>query len=71
MQEQVAQLDRLARLRRFLSPKVADLIVGGKLDDPLATHRREVVGVAARIFAILHGELVEQSASSPLLSSSR
>jgi adenylate cyclase len=33
----------LARLRRFLSPKVADLIVAGKLDDPLATHRREVV----------------------------
>jgi class 3 adenylate cyclase len=45
VQEQVAQLDRLARLRRFLSPKVADLIVTGKLDDPLATHRREVVVV--------------------------
>jgi DNA-binding response OmpR family regulator len=43
VQEQVAQLGRLARLRRFLSPKVADLIVAGKLDDPLATHRREVV----------------------------
>lgn len=45
VEEQVAQLDRLARLRRFLSPKVADLIVTGKLDDPLATHRREVVVV--------------------------
>ncbi len=33
---------RLARLRRFLSPKVADLIVAGQLDDPLATRRREV-----------------------------
>jgi adenylate cyclase len=43
VQEQVAQLERLARLRRFLSPKVADLIVAGTLDDPLATHRREVV----------------------------
>jgi adenylate cyclase len=41
--EQVEQLDRLARLRRFLSPKVADLIVAGKLDDPMATRRREVV----------------------------
>jgi len=41
--EQVEQLDRLARLRRFLSPKVADLIVAGKLDDPMQTHRREVV----------------------------
>jgi adenylate cyclase len=33
---------RLARLRRFLSPKVADLIASGQLDDPLATRRREV-----------------------------
>lgn len=40
--EQVEQLERLARLKRFLSPKVADLIVAGRLDDPLATHRREV-----------------------------
>jgi class 3 adenylate cyclase/CheY-like chemotaxis protein len=43
VKEQVAQLERLGRLRRFLSPKVADLIVAGQLDDPLATHRREVV----------------------------
>lgn len=41
--EQVAQVERLSRLRRFLSPKVADLIVAGRLDDPLATRRREVV----------------------------
>lgn len=41
--QQVEQLDRLARLRRFLSPKVADLIVAGRLDDPLTTHRKEVV----------------------------
>ena len=40
--EQVGQLDRLARLKRFLSPKVADLIVAGELDDPLKTRRREV-----------------------------
>ena len=40
--EQVGQLERLARLKRFLSPKVADLIVAGELDDPLATRRREV-----------------------------
>ncbi|MFL5522323.1 MAG: adenylate/guanylate cyclase domain-containing protein [Gemmatimonadales bacterium] len=33
---------RVARLRRFLSPKVAELIVSGQLDDPLATRRREV-----------------------------
>lgn len=40
--EQVAQLERLARLKRFLSPKVADLIVAGQLDDPLVTRRREL-----------------------------
>jgi len=40
--EQLDQLDRLARLKRFLSPKVAELIVAGQLDDPLATRRREV-----------------------------
>ena len=40
--DQVAQLERLVRLKRFLSPKVADLIVAGQLDDPLATRRREV-----------------------------
>lgn len=40
--EQVRQLERLARLKRFLSPKVVDLIVAGHLDDPLATRRREL-----------------------------
>ena len=43
VREQVAQLERLARLKRFLSPKVAELIVSGQLDDPMATRRREVV----------------------------
>jgi class 3 adenylate cyclase len=33
---------RVARLRRFLSPKVVDLILDGQLDDPLATRRKEV-----------------------------
>ena len=33
---------RVARLKRFLSPKVAEMIVAGQLDDPLATRRREV-----------------------------
>jgi len=40
--EQLSQLERLARLKRFLSPKVAELIVAGEMDDPLATRRREV-----------------------------
>jgi adenylate cyclase len=42
VEDQVFQIERLARLRRFLSPRVADLIVAGQLDDPMATRRREV-----------------------------
>jgi len=41
--DQVSQLERLSRLKRFLSPKVVDLIVAGTLDDPMSTRRREVV----------------------------
>jgi len=44
VEAQAAELaeNKLARLKRFLSPKVADLIVSGQMDDPLATRRREV-----------------------------
>jgi adenylate cyclase len=43
--EQVAQLERLGRLKRFFSPQLAELIVAGGADDPLQTHRREVTVV--------------------------
>jgi len=43
--EQVAQLERLGRLKRFFSPQLAELIVAGGADDPLTTHRREVTVV--------------------------
>src|SRR5262249_61226148 len=42
---QVAQLERLGRLKRFFSPQLAELIVDGGAEDPLATHRREVTVV--------------------------
>jgi adenylate cyclase len=45
--EQVAQLERLGRLKRFFSPQLAELIVAGGTDDPLRTHRREVTVVFA------------------------
>jgi adenylate cyclase len=45
VQQQVAQLERLGRLKRFFSPQLADLIVGGDMDDPLKSHRREVTVV--------------------------
>jgi class 3 adenylate cyclase len=45
VQEQVAQMERLSRLKRFFVSQVADLIVTGGAEDPLKTHRREVVVV--------------------------
>jgi adenylate cyclase len=45
VQEQVAQLERLGRLKRFFSPQLAELIVSGDADDPLKTHRRELTVV--------------------------
>ena len=43
--EQVAQLERLGRLKRFFSPQLAEAIVSGGADDPLTTHRREIIVV--------------------------
>jgi len=45
VEEQVGQLERLGRLKRFFSPQLAELIVAGGADDPLKTHRREVTVV--------------------------
>ncbi len=45
VQEQVAQLERLGRLKRFFSPQLAELIVAGGAEDPLKTHRREITVV--------------------------
>jgi class 3 adenylate cyclase len=45
VREQVDQLERLGRLKRFFSPQLADLIVSGGADDPLKPHRRELTVV--------------------------
>jgi adenylate cyclase len=45
VEEQVSQLERLGRLKRFFSPQLAEAIVAGGTDDPLKTHRREVTVV--------------------------
>jgi len=45
VQAQVGQLERLARLKRFFSPQLAEMIVSGDADDPLKSHRREVTVV--------------------------
>jgi adenylate cyclase len=43
--DQVAQLERLGRLRRFFSPQLAELIVSGDAEDPLRSHRRDITVV--------------------------
>jgi class 3 adenylate cyclase len=43
--EQVGQLERLGRLKRFFSPQLAELILSGGAEDPLKTHRRDVTVV--------------------------
>ncbi len=41
----VAELERIGRLRRFLSPQLADLVVSSGDEGFLASHRREIVVV--------------------------
>jgi class 3 adenylate cyclase/CheY-like chemotaxis protein len=45
VEEQVGQLERLGRLKRFFSPQLAEMIIAGGADDPLKTHRREITVV--------------------------
>src|SRR5439155_22584385 len=51
VQEQVTELGRLRRLRRFLSPQLADAIVSSGDETILRSHRRQV----AMFFADLRG----------------
>ena len=43
--DQLAQMERLGRLKRFFSPQLAELILSGSAEDPLKSHRREVTVV--------------------------
>ena len=45
VEDQVRQVEKLGRLKRFFSPQLAELIVTGGAEDPLKTHRREIVVV--------------------------
>lgn len=45
VQEQLSELDRMARLKRFFSPEVAKTILESGGETQLKTHRREVVVV--------------------------
>jgi|KBSMisStandDraft_5_1062788.scaffolds.fasta_scaffold46055_2 class 3 adenylate cyclase len=43
--EEVARSEKLMGLKRFFSPQLAELILAGGADDPLASHRREITVV--------------------------
>ena len=45
VQEQVGQLERMGRLRRFLSPQLADLVVSSGDESFLESHRRDITVV--------------------------
>jgi len=40
--DQVAELERIGKLRRFFSPQLAEAILSGGADDPLQSHRRDI-----------------------------
>jgi adenylate cyclase len=43
--DQVGEIERMGRLRRFLPPQVADLIVASGTDKQLQSHRREITAL--------------------------
>jgi class 3 adenylate cyclase/putative methionine-R-sulfoxide reductase with GAF domain len=43
--DQVGQIERMSRLRRFLPPQVADLIVASGAEKQLESHRREITAL--------------------------
>jgi len=45
VQDQLGELERVGRLRRFFSPQLAEAIVAGGADDPMRSHRSEVTVV--------------------------
>src|SRR5581483_7382942 len=60
VQEQVTELDRLGRLRRFLSSPVAELLVSAEGEALLESHRRQIAVVACHLPGF--GALAETSA---------
>ena len=43
--DQVSEIERMGRLRRFLPPQVADLIVASGAEKQLESHRREITAL--------------------------
>jgi class 3 adenylate cyclase len=60
VEEQVAEIERVNRLRSFLSPQVADAIVAAGDDSVLESHRREITAVFCDLRGFTHfSELVD------------
>ena len=59
--EQVAELERLSRLKRFLSPQVAELVVSSGAEHLLDSHRRDI----AVVFCDLRGFTAFAEAAEP------
>ena len=43
--DQLGEIERMSRLRRFLPPQVADLIVASGMENQLESHRREITAL--------------------------
>jgi class 3 adenylate cyclase/putative methionine-R-sulfoxide reductase with GAF domain len=59
--DQVSEIERMSRLRRFLPPQVADLIVASGAEKQLESHRREITAM----FCDLRGFTGFSEASAP------
>ena len=59
VEDGVAQVERLSRMKRFFSPQIAELILGGGADDPLRSHRQRDHRRIRRLARIhgLHGNV--------------
>jgi DNA-binding NarL/FixJ family response regulator len=58
--EQVTELERLRRLRRFLAPQLAELIVSAEGDSLLESHRREIAVLCCELVGFTEfGETTE------------
>jgi PAS domain S-box-containing protein len=52
--EQVEEIERMSRLRRFLTPQVADLILAAGADSVLESHRSEITAVFCDLRGFTH-----------------
>lgn len=66
VQQQVAELERLGRLRRFLSPRLADVLVSTEGEALLENHRRQIAVVCCQLRGF--AELAEVTAPEEVMS---